>query len=108
MQKEVIVFVTVGIANPADLPKDAGLPKNAVLGRQFVDGTKLEPGDRKDAAVEMLKIDTRAVDDPSGTTRRRICDIIVACSGNMGQKNRLTGCGMRSRGLSVRCARDTL
>ena len=64
VQKEVIVFVTVGIANPADLPKDAGLPKNAVLGRQFVDGTKLEPGDRKDAAVEMLKIDTRAVDDP--------------------------------------------
>ena len=63
VQKEVIVFVTVGIANPADLPKDAGLPKNAVLGRQFVDGTKLEPGDRKDAAAELLKVDERALDD---------------------------------------------
>ena len=63
VQKEVIVFVTVGIANPDDLPKDAGLPKNAVLGRQFVDGTKLEPGDRKDAAAELLTVDTRALDD---------------------------------------------
>ena len=64
VQKEVIVFVTVGIADPGAMPKDAGLPKNAVLGREYVDGTKLEPGDRKDAAAELLKIDTRAVDDP--------------------------------------------
>ena len=64
VQKEVIVFVTVGIADPGAMPKDAGLPKNAVMGRQYVDGTKLEPGDRKNAAAEMLKIDTRAVDDP--------------------------------------------
>ena len=69
VQKEVIVFVTVGIANPADLPADAGLPKNAVLGRQYVDGTKLEPGDRKNAAEKMLRADTRAVDDPERNER---------------------------------------
>ena len=64
VQKEVVVFVTVGIADPGDLPKDAGLPKNAVLGRQYVDGSQLEPGDRKDAAAGMLQVDKRAVDDP--------------------------------------------
>ena len=64
VQKEVVVFVTVGIADPGDLPKDAGLPKNAVMGRQYVDGTQLEPGDRKDAAAGMLRVDKRAVDDP--------------------------------------------
>ena len=69
VQKEVVVFVTVGIANPADLPVDAGLPKNAILGRQYVDGTKLEPGDRKNAAEEMLRADTRAVDDPERNER---------------------------------------
>ena len=62
VQKEIIVCVTIGIANPADLPKDVGLPKNAVMGRQYVDGTKLEPGDRKDAAAELLKVDERALD----------------------------------------------
>ena len=63
VQKEVIVFVTVGIANPADLPKDAGLPKNAVLGRQYVDGTKFEPGDREDAIAGLLELDARSLDD---------------------------------------------
>ena len=70
LQKEVVVFVTVGIADPGDLPKDAGLPKNAVLGRQYVDGSQLEPGDRKDAAAGMLQVDKRAVDDPERNERK--------------------------------------
>ena len=47
VQKEIIVFVTLGIANPAELPRDLGLPTNAVLGRQYVNGEKQEPGLRK-------------------------------------------------------------
>ena len=70
VQKEVIVFVTVGIADPGAMPKDAGLPKNAVMGRQYVDGSKLEPGDRKDAAAGMLQVDKRAVDDPKRNERK--------------------------------------
>ena len=45
-QKEIIVFVTVGLVDPHNVPQDAGLPKNAVLGRQYTEGQKLEPGDR--------------------------------------------------------------
>jgi len=63
VQKEIIVCVTIGIANPADLPKDMGLPKNAVLGREYVEGRKLEPGDRKGAAHEALKLDFRTLDE---------------------------------------------
>ena len=51
-QKEIIVFVTVGLVDPNHLPKDAGLPKNAVLGRQYVKGQKLEPGDRPEKNME--------------------------------------------------------
>ena len=45
-QKEIIVFVTVGLINPREMKKDAGLPKNAVLGRQYAKGQRHEPGDR--------------------------------------------------------------
>ena len=55
--------MTIGIANPAELPKDIGLPKNAVMGREYVNGAKLEPGDRKGSALEALKIDLRTLDD---------------------------------------------
>ena len=62
VQKEIIVFVTVGIADPANLPKDIGLPKNAILGREYVTGAKLEPGDRTGDAANVLKLDMTAVD----------------------------------------------
>ena len=62
VQKEIIVFVTVGIANPRKLKEDVGLPKNAVLGREYVDGKALEPGDRG-GARKSLELDMRAVDD---------------------------------------------
>ena len=51
-QKEIVVFVTVGLVNPRDMAPDAGLPKNAVLGRQYVKGQKLEPGDRPEKNME--------------------------------------------------------
>ena len=62
VQKEIIVCVTIGIANPAELPKDIGLPKNAVMGREYVTGSKLEPGDREGSALEVLKLDMRPLD----------------------------------------------
>lgn len=63
VQKEIVVCVTLGIANPADLPKDAGLPKNAIMGREYVSGAKLEPGDRKGSVLEALKLDLRTLDE---------------------------------------------
>ncbi len=63
VQKEIVIFVTLGIANPAELPKDAGLPKNAVVGREFVNGTQKEPGDRGNSATEVLKLDMRPLEE---------------------------------------------
>lgn len=51
-QKEIVVFVTVGLIDPRKVAPDAGLPKNAVLGRQYVKGQKLEPGDRPEKNME--------------------------------------------------------
>lgn len=62
VQKEIIICVTVGIADPKDLPKDVGLPKNAILGREYVRGDKLEPGDREGAAAKVLKLDMTELD----------------------------------------------
>ena len=62
-QKEILVCVTIGIANPESIPKDMGLPKNAIMGREYVNGTKLEPGDREGTAAEVLKIDMRTLDE---------------------------------------------
>ena len=62
VQKEIIVCVTIGIANPAELPKDIGLPKNAVMGREYMTGARLEPGDREGSALEVLKLDLRPLD----------------------------------------------
>jgi type II secretory pathway component GspD/PulD (secretin) len=62
VQNEILVFVTVGIADPANLPEDIGLPKNAVRGREYVEKRALEPGDRPDAANDILKLDMTAVD----------------------------------------------
>ena len=71
-QKEIIVFVTVGRIDPARIESDAGLPKNAVLGRQYVQGAKLEPGDRPQKNMEGVEsLDMRPLDvqarDPLAT-----------------------------------------
>ena len=63
VQKEIIVCVTLGIANPAELPKDIGLPKNAVIGREYVEGKRQEPGDREGGSMKALKLDMRDLDD---------------------------------------------
>ena len=51
-QREIIVFVTVGLVNPRGVDRDVGLPKNAVLGRQYIKRQKLEPGDREEKNME--------------------------------------------------------
>ena len=63
-QKEIIVFVTVGLVNPRSIESDAGLPKNAVLGRQYIKGQKLEPGDREEKNMEGFdSLDMRLLED---------------------------------------------
>ena len=62
-QSEIIVFVTVGIANPQELPKDVGLPTNAVIGREYVEGKRLEPGMRAGTANEVFSVDTRPLEE---------------------------------------------
>ena len=63
-QKEIIVFVTVGLVDPRAINEDAGLPKNAVIGRQYVRGQKLEPGDRPEKNMEgMESLDMRLLEE---------------------------------------------
>ncbi len=63
-QHEIVVFVTVGLVDPVNMQKDAGLPKNAVLGRQYVEGQRLEPGDKNRDRVEGLKsLDLRPLEE---------------------------------------------
>ncbi len=73
-QKEIIVFVTVGLVEPTAIEKDVGLPKNAVLGRQYVKDVRREPGDRKRLKSEGLgSLDMRSLEeqynDPRWTNR---------------------------------------
>ena len=64
VQKEIIVFVTVGLINPRDMDEDAGLPKNAVLGRQYTRNQKLEPGDRPEKNMEGFEsLDMRSLEE---------------------------------------------
>ena len=63
-QREIIVFVTVGLVDPNHMKNDAGLPKNAVLGRQYVKQQKLEPGDRPDKNLEGIEsLDMRSLEE---------------------------------------------
>ncbi len=64
VQKEILVFVTVGVVDPTAMPQDAGLPKNAVLGRQYTSGQKLEPGDRPEQNREGFEsLDMRPLEE---------------------------------------------
>ena len=74
VQKEILIFVTVGIADPANLPEDIGLPKNAVRGREYVEGRELEPGDRPNAANDVLKIDTRTLDEQRAEREKKAAE----------------------------------
>ena len=65
IQSEILVFVTVGLADAETIGKAVdseqgegiGMPKNAVLGRGLLDGSLKEPGDRTDE--EMFNLDTK-------------------------------------------------
>ena len=64
VQKEIVIFVTVGLVDPRKVAPDAGLPKNAVLGRQYTKGQKLEPGDRPEKNMEGIdSLDTRTLEE---------------------------------------------
>ena len=73
VQKEILVFVTVGFANPNLLKNDIGLPKNAVLGREYTQGLRKEPGDRKSGTAGVTSLDLRSIEkqaaDPAWTNR---------------------------------------
>jgi len=67
-QHEILIFVTVGIADPADIKNDVGLPKNAVLGRSYTNGTRKEPGDRTNAVEGVISLDLRDLEDRAKET----------------------------------------
>ena len=70
-QHEILVFVTVGLCDPDSVPMDAGLPRNAVLGRSYTDGTRQEPGDRKNAVEGIQSLDLRDLEDRARETARQ-------------------------------------
>ena len=71
-QKEIIVFVTVGLVNPRSMAPDAGLPKNAVLGRQYANGERHEPGDRVHTRREgMASLDMRPMEEQQAERLQR-------------------------------------
>ena len=70
VQKEIIVCVTLGMADPADLPADVGLPKNAVVGREYIAGRKFEPGDRAGGLADVMSLDMRAIEEKQADNTR--------------------------------------
>ena len=71
-QREIIVFVTVGLVDPKNMRKDAGLPKNAVLGRQYTKSQKLEPGDRPEKNMEGFdSLDLRLLEEQARDPLRK-------------------------------------
>ncbi len=70
-QKEILVFVTVGLVDAGKIQTDAGLPKNAVLGRQYTDGVLHEPGDRIRQGIRgMDSLDLRSLEEQAHDPRR--------------------------------------
>lgn len=69
-QREILVFVTVGLSDPDHVAPDVGLPKNAVLGRAYTEGTRKEPGDRKNAVEGVRSLDLRDLEDRAKETSR--------------------------------------
>ena len=70
--RQLYFILQMMLIDPARIESDAGLPKNAVLGRQYVQGAKLEPGDRPQKNMEGVEsLDMRPLDvqarDPLAT-----------------------------------------
>lgn len=57
-QDEILVFVTVRVADP-DTQASDGLPKNSILGQMLMDGRIKEPGDRTEE--EMWDLESKPV-----------------------------------------------
>ena len=74
VQTEILIFVTVGIADPANLPEDVGLPKNAVRGREYVEKRAFEPGDRPNAVVDVLKLDMTTLDERHAAEAKKVAE----------------------------------
>ena len=71
-QREILVFVTVGLVNPRVINENVGLPKNAVLGRQYTLGQKLEPGDRPQKTLEGIEsLDMRLLEEQAKDPLRK-------------------------------------
>jgi len=68
VQKDVLVFVTVGECQPEEMKADAGLPKNAVLGRGYINGARQEPGDRTNAVEGVRSLDLRSLEERAAET----------------------------------------
>lgn len=64
-QREIVIFVTVGIADPVQLPQDIGMPKNAILSRDIISGVAKEPGDR-------TKEEVLSLEDPKKTSAKEV------------------------------------
>lgn len=75
VQKEIVIFVTVGLTDPATMKRDAGLPKNAVLGREYVTGARKEPGDRTKA--ELLNMSMQLLDDVQKTDEEPVAPAVA-------------------------------
>ncbi|MGN0852308.1 MAG: type II secretion system protein GspD [Kiritimatiellia bacterium] len=77
-QKEILVFVTVGLVDAREIKEDVGLPKNAVLGRQFTEGILHEPGDRIRQGIRgMDSLDLRSLEDQAHDPRRTNRTVVV-------------------------------
>ncbi len=70
VQKEIIVFVTVGLVKDGNVPADVGLPKNAVLGREYLNDDRREPGDRRSGAAGVSSLDLRSLSEQAADPRR--------------------------------------
>ena len=70
VQKEIIVCVTLGMADPSDLPADVGLPKNAIVGREYIAGRKFEPGDRAGGLADVMSLDMRTIEEKQADNKR--------------------------------------
>jgi len=60
IQREIVVLVTMGLVDPEKPSTTAGLPKNPVMSRDYVNGTKKEPGDySRDELMHMFRLDEK-------------------------------------------------
>jgi Flp pilus assembly secretin CpaC len=70
VQKEIVIFVTVGLTDPSTMKRDAGLPKNAVLGREYLSGARKEPGDR--TKHELMGLNMTRIDKAPKTNEKDV------------------------------------